>query len=186
MNYTYLIISTILAIATQFFAKLFEKKARFVMWLSHRYEFSLPNPQGKNIAIFVQTVRLDNLGKLAITDVEIVHKLKPDFFAFDPPQPYGESTLQDGSHLISIKSIAPHSGFSMQYFCHLHYPNITYIRSTQGFAEVVPITPHIVSPKWKINALRLLVVTGTATSIYWLIRLGAFLVNYFFPVNIPQ
>ncbi|MGD0591981.1 MAG: hypothetical protein ABSA44_14470 [Bacteroidota bacterium] len=185
MNYTYLIISSILAIATQYFTKLFEKKVRFVMWLSHRYEFKIPIIEERNVTVFVQTVRLDNLGKLAITDVEIVHKLKPDFFAFDPPQPYEEKTLPDGSHLVAIKSIAPHSGFSMQYFCYINYPNITYIRSTQGYAEVVPVIPNIVIPKTKMFIFKIIVIVGSTTLIYWTIRLGAFLINYFFPSSMP-
>ena len=31
----------------------------------------------------------------------------------------------------------PHSWFTMEFFCHTSYPELMYIRSEQGYAEIV-------------------------------------------------
>ena len=173
------IVSAILGFLSNYLLKYFEPKPKFVIWLSHSYEFKIPvpNTDGKAVIIHVQTVRYDNLSKFPIADVEIVHKVRPDHFAFDPPQPYQESTLKDGEHLISLKSIAPQTGFSMQFFSHTSYPNLLYVRSKQGNAEVIQVKPQIINPQWKINIVRAFFIVGVTMVVYWLIHLISFLVS---------
>ena len=180
MNIFYLVLSAVLGGIINFLLKFVEPKSRFVVWLSHKYEYNIPLPDGKKVPVYVQTLRIDNLGRFQITDVEIVHKTNPEHFAFDPPQPYEESSLKSGEHLISIKSIAPHTGFSMQFFCVLAYPHLIYIRSKQGNADVVQVIPRFIRPPWMETGLIVAVIVGFATFIYWLIQLGIYVVHFLF------
>lgn len=176
MDIPYLILSAVLGFLANISLKFFEPKSRFVVWLSHQYQYSIPVPAGNKVPVYVQTLRIDNLGRFQITDVEIVHKINPEHFAFDPPQPYEQSDLPGGEHLISIKSIAPHTGFSMQFFSVLGFPNLIYVRSKEGNAEFVQVIPRFIRPKWMEYSLIIAVIVGFSTAIYWLIQLIAYIV----------
>lgn len=179
------IIAGVISFLFDLLLKRYEPKSRLIIWRTHSFEYNLPlistpenpNPPDTKIPIYIQGARIDNLGRKPVDDIEIIHKERPDFFVIDPAQPYEERNTPTGEHVIFLPHLAPKSGFSIQYFCHLRYPVMTLARCKQGLAEVVPVRPQIIRPQWTVNLLRFLIFLGTATAIFWLMKLIVYLTS---------
>lgn len=180
-NLTILIVSGLITFVFDILLRKSEPKSKLIQWWQHSFEYNLPNPPNANAHIYVATVGIDNLGKQNATDIEVVYKEKPDHYTIYPPQHYEEKTTPTGEYIIYMPTLAPKTGFAIHLFCFTQYPNLLYVRSKEGYAEIVPVQPQIILPKWRISVIRLASILGVATAFYWLIRFVNLLVLYFYP-----
>jgi len=124
--------------------------------------------------IQTNSLTIQNLGRKTATWVEIVHRIRPDFFQLYPSLNYSEITTPSGEHIIRIESLAHREYVTLQLLSYVRQPELLYIRSEAGHASQMPWMVVRKFPKWAYAAVQLLILIGTGFSTYWLIKVAIF------------
>jgi hypothetical protein len=157
--------------------KFVEPRPKVVWWSHHAFWFEL-DPANK-AAVFTHALTIQNVGRKAASDIEIVHRAKPELFKLNPSLDFTERTTPDGQHIIQIATIAPKEWFSLEFLSARQIPELLYIRTKDGHCERIQIQPQRIFPRWYLFLLRILVLIGLGFSIYWLIRAIYFISSRF-------
>lgn len=151
-------------------------KSRLVWWSPHRFLFNLQNPK---VNILTHAITIQNLGRKAALNVEVVHKTKPDFFKLEPALDYAEDFTPAQEHVVRVESLAPKEFFSIEFLSHVTLPELLYIKSDDGHAQFITIQPQQILPRWKLLVLQLLLLVGLGFCAYWLTRALVFIWSHF-------
>lgn len=155
-----------------------EKRVRLIAYHVHAYSTEIKNPSGQPIRVNGHSIVILNSGKLAANNVRINHYVLPDF-SIHPPVNYTQVDLPDGSKEIVIEKMIPGQQVTISY---LYSPPLlcnqihACINSDERFAEVINVIPSPQYSKWVINLLRVLILIGIASLLYWA---ACFLINFF-------
>lgn len=150
-------------------SRFLEKRVRLIAYNVHAYSTEIKNPSGQPIRVNGHSIVILNSGKLAANNVRITHHTLPDFSVY-PPANYTQINLPDGSKEIVIEKMIPGQQLTISY---LYFPPLLWnqihsgIKSDECFAEVINVIPSPQYPKWIINLLRILILVGIASLLYW-------------------
>ncbi len=81
-------------------------KAKVVCWTLHSFLFKVEEEGAKNpVAIQTDSVTIQNFGRKAAEQVEIIYKEKPDHFELFPPVSYEEQTTSTGEYVLRVSTL---------------------------------------------------------------------------------
>ncbi len=154
-----------------------ERKPKLVTYYGHVSSFTLQNqnPGQSNIALHTHSVVIRNTGKRAAENVRIAHNVLPPNVQIFPAMESRTVNLPGGGGEIIIPRLIPDEQITISY---LYFPPLlwnqinTNVRSDSGFAKVLHVLPTPQLSKSVIRILWGLIVLGSITLIYLLIKTG--------------
>lgn len=149
-----------------------EPKSKLVLWSPHNFFFDLKDVK---VALQTNSLTIQNIGRRAAEQIEIIFKERPDFFQFAPAIDYQERTSPSGDHILSIAALGPSEHVTLQLLSYKTVPVPLTVRSKDGMARVIDIQPQRVLPRWVNYSARFLLVVGLGFTAYWVIHAVIFL-----------
>ena len=118
---------------------------------------------------------MQNLGRKTAESIEIVHKMKPDYFQLSPPILYEEEVTPNGEHVIRVDTLGPKEFFTLQLLSYKTVPVLLNIRSKDGSAKLIEFQLQRVFPKWFQILSVIFLLVGIGFTAYWIIKAVVFL-----------
>ncbi|MCR8922516.1 hypothetical protein NO559_07010 [Dasania sp. GY-MA-18] len=146
-----------------------KSKPRLKYFLPGTFLFQINEPRAD---IRTDSLTIENFGLKTATNIEIIHKDKPDHFQFSQAIGFSESTNPDGSHITKIPSLGPKEHVNIQYLSHAKAPVLLNIRSDSGTAKQIQVRFLPVFPMWFNVGACALTLVGLGTTAYGLYTLG--------------
>ena len=134
----------IVSLVTGLLLQRFADKPDLTFFLPGPYVYELKNPV---MSIRTDSLTLQNFGRKPATNIEIVHKEKPDHFQFSQAMDFTEEYNPSGEHLTKIASLGPKEFVNIQYLSHLQPPVLLSVRSDHGQAKLVQVHFQKVLPR---------------------------------------
>ena len=147
--------------------KSFEAMPKVVFWQPHYALFEIQNPRTN---VQSDSISIQNVGRKAAENLEIVFRAKPDNFKFSPPVAFAETTTPNGEFIVKIASLGPKEFLTLHILSNVTQPRIESIRSSAGRAETMPFRMQRRVPRWAEWLAGLLMFIGFGFAFYWLVR----------------
>lgn len=145
----------------------YQAKPKLLYWIPGTFTFELKEPK---LAIRTDSVTIQNDGRKPATNIEIVHKERPDHFQFSTAISYSEETTPSGEHIIKVPSLGPKEHVNIQLLGHTKIPVLLNVRSAEGPAQNIQVHLQRIFPKWVYVFVGALMLLGFGFGVYWLIR----------------
>jgi hypothetical protein len=149
-----------------------KERPRLLYWLPGSFLFQIKNP---DVPLRTDSLTIQNVGHLPATDIEIVHKARPDHFQFSTPIDFTEVTNPSGEHVIKIASLGAKEHINIQLLSHTTQPVLLNVRSAEGRAELIQVQLQRILPKLVQVIFWLLFLLGTGFFLYWVAASAFFL-----------
>jgi hypothetical protein len=143
-----------------------EARPKLVAWQPHYALFKITDQN----SIQTDSITVQNLGRKAAEDLEIIFRSKPDHFMLTPPLNYKEETTPNGGFLIQIGTLGPKEFFTLHLLSYATLPHVDLIRSKNGPAEPIPFQMQRKFPRWLELSIAFTIFVGMGFSLYWIIR----------------
>lgn len=150
----------------------FQSKPKLLYWIPGSFLFELKEPK---IAIRTDSLTIQNDGRKPATNVEIIHKNKPDHFQFSTAISFTEEINPNGEHVVKIPSLGAKEFVNIQLLSHMQEPILLNVRSADGPAQLIQVHLQRIIPKWIQILIVILLLIGFGFALYWLIRSVVFL-----------
>jgi len=146
-----------------------QAKPKLQYFLPGTFLFDLKDPK---IEIRTDSLTIQNAGRKAASNIEIIHKDRPDHFQFSQAVRYEEERTPNGNHITKIPTLGPKEHVNIQYVSYIKPPVLLNVRSEDGPAKLVSVRFQLIFPQWfNISASAFLLV-GLGTILYWIARLS--------------
>lgn len=154
-----------------------EPGAKLGWWIPHDFVFAVPMapPAQTPLKVQTSTLTVQNLGRKAAEDVQVMHQTKVDHFQLHPRRDYTETIAADGTHTIRVGSLGPKEWLQIQVFSHTTPPFLVSVRSKDGPAKNVrfQIVRQFSKPIQTLLGVCLLI--GGFAILYWIVRAVLFI-----------
>lgn len=165
------VVALIVGLALQRFAD----KPKLQYFLPGTFFFDLKDP---NVKLQTDSLTIQNAGRKSATNIEIVHKEKPDHFQFSQAISYKEGLNPNGEHLIKLDSLGPKEFLNIQYLSHSKLPVLLRVRSDQGSAQLIQVQFQQIYPQWLFFIVSILMISGFGLLLYWGVKVGYYIWRY--------
>lgn len=147
----------------------FQAKPNLKYFLPGTFLFDVTNPE---VSIRTDSLTIQNIGRKAAQNIEIIHKERPDHFQFSQAIGFEEESAPDGSHITKISSLGPKEFINIQYLSHTKPPTLLNVRSEEGPAGLIQVQLQRMYPQWfNVSATGLFLI-GLGTVLYGVAKLG--------------
>jgi hypothetical protein len=146
-----------------------QPKARLVFWSPHTFLFDLKR---EKVVLQTDALTIQNLGRKAACNVEVILQVKPDFYEFSPAITHEGVQQDNGNYAIKIKELGPKEFVTVQLLSYSQVPRLLNIRSDAGQAHAIRFQFQRVFPWWLNSAAIVVFAIGVGTTAYWLIRIS--------------
>lgn len=165
------IVSGVIGLGFWVLQKYLEPGSKLAYWVPHDYTFTvpldnLPHP----ITVRTSTLTVQNLGRKAAEQVQIVHATKPDHFQIHPRRNYEEKTAPDNTHVIQVESLGPKEVLQVQVLSHRQSPVLVGVRSKDGQGKSIRFQVFRVFPRPVVLGIQTCMFVGAAAILYWIVR----------------
>ena len=150
----------------------FQSKPKLLYWLPGSFIFELKEPK---VTIRTDSLTIQNTGRKSATNLEIVHKYKPEHFHFSTAISFVEETNPNGEHIIKIPSLGAKEFVNIQLLSLVQMPILLNVRSADGPAQLIKVHLQRILPKWVYISVGGLLLLGFGFFLYWIIRSVIFL-----------
>lgn len=150
----------------------FREKPRLLCWVPGSFIFNIKTPELKLRTDFLT---IQNVGRQPATNIEIIHKIRPDHFQFSIPIDFVELATPNGEHVIKIASLGPKEHINIQLLSHMNDPLLLNVRSSEGRAKLIKVRMSRAVAKPLQYFQGLVVVLGLGFLIYWVVNALVFL-----------
>jgi len=147
-------------------------RPKLLYWLPGSFLFQLKAPE---IALQTDALTIQNVGRQPATDIEIIHKARPDHFQFSTQIDFTEGTTPMGEHVIKIPSLGAQEHINIQLLSYSSLPVLLSVRSAEGRAQLIQVYLQRIVPKAVQWLAVFLMLVGTGFLLYWVIAAIAFL-----------
>jgi len=166
-DYIKIAIPGIVGFLGAYLLKYIEPVANTILWNPHSFTFAV-----ENLNIATNSVTVQNLGRKAAENIEIIYQYKPDSYKIWPERIAEAKTNDDGTFIILLKSLGRKEYFSIE---SLHYqglhPEIVNARTKEGPIKTVKFNSQRAQPQWKAWTGRVIFLIGIGTIGYWTLQL---------------
>jgi len=146
-----------------------QPKSKIFYWSPHTFLFNL---QKENVVLQTDSLTIQNLGRKAASNIEVVFDVKPDFYQLQPAVVHEGIVLENGNFAVKLKELGPKEYYTFQVLSYTKLPKLLNIRSDSGSGHFMPFQLQRIFPKW-FNLLALFfMIVGAATTVYWLVRVS--------------
>ena len=148
-----------------------QPKAKVLYWSAHSFRFDLTQ---QNVVLWTDALTVQNVGRRAAENVELVMDGQPDFFQFSPAMPFSQETTPEGHFVLRIATLGPKEFFTLQVLSYTAVPVLLNLRSTAGKADPMPVQIQRAYPQWFGALAAVCMIIGLGFAVYWLIRATVF------------
>jgi hypothetical protein len=166
-----LVLTGLVSFAVGLALQRFADKPKLQYFLPGKFTFAVNEPR---VTLQTDSLTLQNAGRKAATNIELVHKERPDHFQFSQAIAYTEDRNPNGEYLIKIASLGPKEFLNIQYLSHTKPPNLLRVRYDQGPAQPIQVQFQPIYPKWLTVIVAALMLSGFGLLLYWVIQLLRF------------
>ena len=159
------LLSALSTIFSVWAAKVLQGRVRLVYFSPPSTFFTLKN-DGDPIPVQLRSgqVMIQNLGRLAATDVEVIASAGPPAgYTLVPPVSHSAEMNSHGNWVLKINFIAPKEVITVQI---LNGPNIDSVRSADCVAKYVPVVHQRQFPAWFNASAVFLMLVGVVSIFY--------------------
>ncbi len=164
------LVALVVGLALQRFAD----KPKLQYFIPGTFVFDMNDPK---VTLQTDSLTLQNAGRKSATNIELVHRERPDHFQFSQAISYTEDENPNGEYLIKIASLGPKEFLNIQYLSHIKPPVLLRVRSDQGPAQLIQVQFQPIYPKWLTSVVAVLMFSGFGLLLYWAVRLAFFVGN---------
>ncbi len=169
------IATIVVSLIAGYLSQFLQPRSKLVWWSPHNFVFDLKK---EAITLVSNSMSLQNLGRQAAEDIEIIHSLRPDFLQFSPAIAFEQSRTRDGQHVIRVKSLGPKEWVYLQLLSYkTAVPQLQSVRWKGGQGQWIPTQLQRLYPRWHSVGVRILLLIGGGTLAYWIIRAGSFVLR---------
>ena len=143
-----------------------QDRPKLLYWIPGSFLFQLKKPE---IALRTDSLTIQNSGRQPATNIEIIHKARPDHFQFSTQIDFSESTTPSGEHVIKISSLGAKEYVNLQLLSHTNQPALLNVRSAEGQAQLIQVHLQRVVSNFVLWLIGLLMLIGAGFLIYWLV-----------------
>ncbi len=147
----------------------FQAKPNLKYFLPGTFLFDVTDPE---VSIRTDSLTIQNIGRKAAQNIEIIHKERPDHFQFSQAIGFEEESTPDGSHITKISSLGPKESINIQYLSHTKPPTLLNVRSEEGPAGLIQVQLQRMYPQWFNFSAAALFLIGLGTVLYGVAKLG--------------
>ena len=152
-----------------------EARPRVVWWSPHIFLLDVPIGGGKPpYKILTHAITLQNLGRKAAENVEIVLNARPDSYGLQPSINYTELQNPLGQFVIKLAVLGAKEAVTIQILSHIQAPPLLSIRSETGVARQIPVMAARQFPQWVYRAMLALMLVGSGFLLYWIVEMVRF------------
>jgi hypothetical protein len=162
------VITGVIALFVGLALRRFADKPKLQYFIPSTFFFDIKDP---NLKLQTDSLTIQNAGRKSATNIEIVHKDKPDHFQFSQAISYKEELNPNGEHLIKIENLGPKEFLNIQYLSHSKLPVLLRVRSDQGSAQLIQVQFQQIYAKWLLFLVGILMVSGFGLFVYWGVKL---------------
>ncbi|MEQ1405632.1 hypothetical protein ABK249_11875 [Neorhizobium sp. Rsf11] len=143
-------------------------KGKLVWSVSHQHYYNVPRIGADGaFPVRTQQIWIQNLGRKAIEDIEIVLNWKPQHYEVWDPRHYTPGTLPDGRHSIRFPNLSSQEYFTISILDTFNeLPIVLAVRWKEGLGKEIRMGPNQVHPRWVLLGLWLILLVG-ATAIFF-------------------
>jgi hypothetical protein len=184
-TYSREIVSLLVPFVGALIANIFRARAKLI-WSEHNSRVMLSEefihvevgpPQRRQLIIRTSSLFIQNLGRDAATDVEIVLNWKPQHLNIWPQRHYEQKENPEGRLIIQLANFAPKEFLGIDVLTvNSDMPALIQVRSAQGVATQIKTIQQPIHPKWKIGLVLYLMFMGAVATVYAVITLLQILV----------
>ncbi len=156
-----------------------QPKAKLVYWFPHVANFDIDADPGPPISFQTSALTVQNLGRRAAGDVQIILSGEPTDLQMYPIIPHEEHETEDGHFVLTIPRLAPREIVTLQIVGLGYFPALLNLRSDAGVAHQVPVEIQSINPAWLNSSVGALFLVGLGVTIYWVIRVAVLLIGLF-------
>jgi hypothetical protein len=170
----------IIAALTALVGHYLRPKGKLVWSVSHQHHYSVPNVAEKGGAFPVRTQQIwvQNVGRKAIEDVEIVLNWKPQHYEIWNPRHFTPGTLPDGRHSLRFPNLSSYEFFRLSLLdTFTDLPVVVAIRWKDGLGEEILMSPQQNHPQWKLYSFAMAALIGATTVFFGLLQLLLYLIS---------
>lgn len=154
----------VVSLVVGLFLQRLQAKPKLLYWVPGSFMFNLKEPQ---LALRTDALTIQNDGRMPATNVEIIHRQRPDHFQFSTAISYVEEHGPDGAHIIRIPSLGSKEFVNIQLLSHVQEPVLLNVRCAEGPAQLIQVHLQRLYPKWFQVFVGLLMVLGFGFLLYW-------------------
>ena len=154
----------VVSLVVGLFLQRLQAKPKLLYWVPGSFMFNLKEPQ---LALRTDALTIQNDGRMPATNVEIIHRQRPDHFQFSTAISYVEENGPDGTHIIRIPSLGSKEFVNIQLLSHVQEPVLLNVRCAEGPAQLIQVHLQRVYPKWFQVFVGMLIVLGFGFLLYW-------------------
>jgi hypothetical protein len=161
------IVTGIVSLVVGLILQRFVAKPKLQYFLPGTFSFNIEDPK---VQLQTDSLTIQNSGRKSATNIEIVHKEKPDHFQFSQAIGYSEEFNPNGEHIIKIDSLGPKEFLNIQYLSHIKVPSLLRVRSDQGSALPIQVQFQQIYPKYFQYIVAVLMLSGFGLLMYLAIK----------------
>ena len=125
-----------------------QPKAKLVYWFPHVANFDIPAAPGPPVSFQTSSLTVQNAGRLAAGDVQIILSGQPADLQMYPIIPHTEEITEDGHFVLTIPRLGPREFVTLQIVGLGFFPALLNLRSNAGAARVIPMEVRPVNSTW--------------------------------------
>lgn len=162
----------IISLMVGIFLDRLQAKPKLLYWLPGSFLFQIQQPR---VAIRTDSLTVQNVGRRSATNVEIIHRAKPDHFQFSTPVDFTENVTPTGEHIIRISSLGPKEFVNLQLLSHTNPAAILNVRCAEGQAQLIQVHLQRLLPRAIQFLAGGLMLLGAGFCVYWVLQTIAYL-----------
>ena len=169
------IIAAVGTIAAWLLNTYLKPRARLIQGVRHASNILINEPtfdkDGKHISptklVAIAQVSFINTGREPATDVQITFNWRPQHFSVWPSRHYSEHIAPDQRFTLNVGTLPPKEFIAIDLLSVVaDLPMITSAHCNECSAKIIPLSPQVVHPKWKLFIVLYLMIAGFFGSIY--------------------
>ncbi|UKK92053.1 hypothetical protein L7D45_09030 [Brucella pseudogrignonensis] len=156
-----------------------DPKGKLVWSVSHQHYYRIPRLDAEgSFSVRTQQVWFQNLGRKPIESVEIVFNWKPQHLEVWEPRQYEMSSTPDGRLVLSLPNLSSKEWFTVSMIDTFgDIPEVLSVRWKGGIGQNITMVPMQVHSKAVLLALWALILLGSTTIIFLILRAGIYAFN---------
>ncbi|ERS84829.1 hypothetical protein Q672_18015 [Marinobacter sp. EVN1] len=163
------IVTGLVSLSVGLLLQRFQARPNLKYFLPGTFLFDVTDPK---VSIRTDSLTIQNFGRKAAQNIEIIHKERPDHFQFSQAMGFEEEHAPDGSHITKISSLGPKEFINIQYLSHIKPPVLLNVRSEDGPAKLIQVQFQRLYPQWFNFSAAALLLVGLGTILYGIVKLG--------------
>lgn len=136
-------------------------KPRVVWGVSHQFAFNVgPRTEEATGIIYTRSLIVQNMGRAAARDINVIFNFKPNHYQLWPHQNYTTSDNPEKNHIILVPSLGKGNHFRIEMVSVFDLPIAMTVRDSGGDRKQVDLRQVQQFPSWVYRMILALMVLG--------------------------